>query len=168
MKKEDLKYGNVVETIEGNRYILTMADGTSQFIQLNRVSKCAVKYFNMKDITDDLKGLDEELYTIVKVYEDYTCTKLLWERKEKLKIVLTEDGKTILRNLPKKFKYIARDKYGDLWIYEYPVEKNKNTWCIPIEYGDADMIEITVFSHLFQFIKWEDENAYSIEDLLND
>ena len=165
MKKEDLKYGNVIENRRGDKYLIGY---DKRLRNLTRVG-----YVNIDDYDENLKCIyyPNFLYPeldIVKVYEDYTLTKVLWERKEKLKIVLTEGGNAILRSLPKKFKYIARDKNGDLWIYKCPVEKHTNTWDIPDECSAYDMIEITVFSHLFPFIKWEDEEAYSIEELLNE
>ena len=78
--------------------------------------------------------------------------------------LLTEDERVILRNLDKKWKWIARDlNCGNLYLYvEEPLKddgfwKNKleQKWCL-----------IHMFNHLFQFIKWEDDEPYNIEELL--
>ena len=77
---------------------------------------------------------------------------------------ITKAERVILENLPKKYKWIARDKDDDLYIFENEPYKSKFYW-----YGKhTTYIDIFVFNHLFQFIKWEDDNAYKIEDLLNE
>ena len=166
MKKQDLKFGNVVELRNGGKFIYIFTTEILQGRKRNFISlKDGFSWITSNYYNDDLTlNENDKEFDIVKVYEDYTCNKVLWERKP----ILTEDEKVILRNLQKKFKYIARDKYGNLWVYTHPVEKYKITWCVPNEYIDADMVEITVFDNLFQFIKWSDEEAYSIEELLNE
>lgn len=78
-------------------------------------------------------------------------------------IKLTEDEKVILRNLSKKFNWIARDKNGNLFVYCNKPFKSEVMW-IPQKH--ADLTDISCFEHLFQFIKWQDEEPYLIEDLL--
>ena len=63
--------------------------------------------------------------------------------------VFTEDEKVILRNLPERYKWIARDEHTNtLTVYEqFPssVERFGGAWCtLP-------------FKHLFQSIQWSDE-----------
>ena len=74
--------------------------------------------------------------------------------------LLTEDEKAILRNIPKQYKWIVRDNSGALYIY---VDR-------PKKYSDGrtnySLDCSNLFKHLFQFIKWEDEEPYSIEELL--
>ena len=78
-------------------------------------------------------------------------------------IKLTEDEKVILKNLPKRFKWITRDKDGNLFIYcEKPI-KRESSW---ISETLFDWFGIWIFNHLFSFIKWQDEGPYLIEDLL--
>ena len=79
------------------------------------------------------------------------------ERKEKPK--LNEDEKAILRNLPKEYKWIARDLSGMVYIFIERPEKGQAIW-----YGCGQ--PMIPFYHLFQFIKWEDEEPYLIEKLL--
>ena len=77
-------------------------------------------------------------------------------------IKLTKDEKAILRSMDKKYKWIARDKDGELSIYiEKPIKSA--TWWV---YHVARLLH--VYNHLFTFIKWEDEEPYLIEDLLRE
>ena len=154
MKKSDLKYGNVVETREGIKY-LYHCKNSDKFLNLDYDGFLWIRNFdeNLKYI-DDLNELD-----IMKVYKDYTLKELLWERKEKPKP--TYDEKIILRNLPKKYKWIARDKNGLIFLFSKKPSKCDYSW---IGYNDIAF----PYYHLFQFIKWEDEEPYSIEELLGE
>lgn len=164
MKKEDLKYGNVLETELGYKYLIFNENRNNNLYNLDGSD---IKFLSHYDT--NLKYLARNYGAdIVKVYKDYTCQEVLWERKEKPKIVLTNDEKAILRSLPKEYKYIARDKNGNLWIYSHSVKKDTNAWYMFEEYIVTDCIGFTLFNKLFQFIKWEDEEPYSIEELLND
>ena len=152
MKKSDLKYGNVVETREGIKY-LYHCKNSDKFLNLDDDG-----FLWICDFDENLNIIDcDNELDIMKVYKDYTCTELLWERKDEPK--LTEDEKVILRNLPKKYKWIARDECTYMYLYtNKPVKRN--FW-----FDDYGAIRFP-FDHLFQFIKWEDDEAYSIEELL--
>lgn len=86
---------------------------------------------------------------------------LLSEHKEKPQ--LTDDEKVILRNIKPDYKYIARDKDGDIYAYQIKPSKNNETWV-----NGRFHINIRAFNHLFQFIKWEDEEPWKISDLLEE
>ena len=153
MKKSDLKYGNVVETREGIKYLYHCTN-SDKFLNLDFDGFLWIRNFdeNLKWI-DDLNEFD-----IMKVYKDYTCKELLWERKENPK--LTEDEKAILKVLlNEKYKWIARDKNGCLYVYASKPEKVITIW-------EGSGLPMFPFDHLFQFIEWEDEEPYSIEELL--
>ena len=152
MKKSDLRYGNVVEIRKGIKY-LYHCKNSDKFLNLDYDGFLWIRNFDENlNIIDCDNGLD-----IMKVYKDYTCKELLWERKENPK--LTEDEKVILRNLPKEYKWIARDLSGMVYIFIERPEKGQAIW-----YGCGQ--PMIPFYHLFQFIQWEDEEPYSIEDLL--
>ena len=152
MKKSDLKYGNVVETREGIKY-LYHCKNSDKFLNLDYDAFLWIRNFdeNLKCF-DDLNELD-----IMKVYKDYTLTELLWERKEEPKP--TEDEKAILRNVPKHYKWIARDIDGCLYVYASKPKKGITMW-------ESDGLPMIPFVHLFNFIKWGDDEPYSIEELL--
>ena len=156
MKKSDLKYGNVVELRNGDNLLLcrwwTMNGG--ELIDLSGNGYTIPCIYYCEDLTN-INGFEN--LDIMKVYKDYTFKELLWERKETPQ--LTENEKAILRNVPKKYKYIARDKSGLIFLFSKKPSKCDYSW---IGYNDIAF----PFSHLFQFIKWEDEEPYSIEELL--
>lgn len=165
MTKEDLKHGNVIETREGFRYfyikdknnyydgLLFNLDGKDFDLSINNYSD---------DLTYDYMGL--HYLDIMKVYKNYTCQELLWERKEKPH--LTDDEITILRNIDKRFKYIARDESNRLYIYKEKPYKNNIHWSD--NDIDDDFLDFYMFDYLFQFIKWTDDEPYLIEDLLKE
>ena len=155
MKKSDLKNGNVVETRTGDRYLLVSSCGHIIYVDLN---KCECNYFGIEIFNSNYVF---QPLNIMKVYADYTCKELIWERKEpKEKPKLTEDEKVILRNIDKDYKYIARDKCGTICVFIDKPHKSGLGW------GGNFFEVLVLFSHLFQFIKWEDEEPYSIEELL--
>ena len=150
MKKSELECGNVVELRNGLKFLFL--DRHKSLVELTGVGCTDIDYYD-ENLT---RSSRQESYDIMKVYKDYTCKELLWERKEPK---LTEDEKVILRNLPKKYKWIARDKNGVIYLYSgRPLKSDFWLNC-------SESIKL-VFPHLFQFIKWEDEEPYSIEDLL--
>lgn len=67
---------------------------------------------------------------------------------------LTEIEKIILANTDEKYKYIARDKDGDLMLYQSKPDKRFDDWFC------CDWERIEIFNHLFQDIKWEDKEPY--------
>lgn len=164
MNKSDLRPGMVVELRMGEKFLVLnfdLAYPNSYEKRVRYVNLDGKSYISNSNIEDDLTvdGL-KECY-IMKVYSDYTLKELLWERKE---IKLTEDEKAILRNIDKKYKYIARDKDGSLRVYTNKVEKSVNTsWWDLVR---SDYKNLDIFRHLFQFIKWEDDEPCSIKELL--
>ena len=154
MKKSDLEYGNVVETREGIKY-LYHCKNSDKFLNLDDDG-----FLWIFDFDENLNIIDcDNELDIMKVYKDYTLTELLWERKEKPK--LTEDEKVILRNLPKKYKWIARDKNGWIFLYAKKPSKCEYSW------GGCKYMLLPL-EHLFQFIQWEDNEPYLIEELLGE
>ena len=74
---------------------------------------------------------------------------------------MSKDEYVILKNIDKKYQCIARDKDKNLYIYDKkPIKKNE-CWDALRNMGNFEL-----FNHLFQFIKWEDEEPRLIEDLL--
>ena len=151
MKKSDLNIGNVVELRNGFKFLFLGKN--KELIELTGIGCTAIDYYheNLTRINQD------ENYDIMKVYKDYTLTDLLWERKEKPQ--LNEDEKVILRSLPKEYKWITRDLSGMVYIFIERPEKGQAIW-----YGCGQ--PMIPFYHLFQFIQWEDDEPYSIEELL--
>ena len=150
MKKSDLEYGNVIVARNGDKYLYNFVTG----YKLLNLTTCG-GYLELYHFNEDLTNCCN-IFDAMKVYKDYTCKELLWERKEEK---LTEDEKVILRNVPKNYKWIARDSSGMVYIFIEKPEKRQAIW-----YGFGQ--PMIPFYHLFQFIQWEDEELYSIEELL--
>lgn len=166
MTKEDLKYGNVVELRNGDKYLVirklqrnemrlkSLDDGVYE-IAINEFDS-ELKYETYIDLCCN------DMFDIVKIYKDYTLKDLLWERKEKPH--LTNDEKTILSNIDKCFKYIARNENGILCISAGErLFKISGQWHSKCYYSQS-----FPYTHLFKFIKWEDHEPYLIEDLLKE
>ena len=151
MIKSELECGNVVELRNGLKFLFLGRH--KSLVELTGVGCTDIDYYD-ENLT---RSSRQESYDIMKVYKDYTLTELLWERKETPK--LTEDEKVILRNLPKEYKWIARDLSGVVYIFIERPEKGQAIW-----YGCGQ--PMIPFYHLFQFIEWEDEKPYLIEELL--
>ena len=67
----------------------------------------------------------------------------------------TEDEKVILRNLPEKFTWLARDVDDDLTFFtEKPYKKN-NYW--GLKSTEIDYLYSPFKRHLFQSIQWSDD-----------
>jgi len=85
------------------------------------------------------------------------------------RIELTEEERAILiMYLNVHWKYIARDGDGELYAYKNRPEKDEESgmW-----FCNGDVIYNIIkseksFSNLFSFITWDDDEPYSIEDLL--
>lgn len=95
-------------------------------------------------------------------YRSCIENKFKWLYEEyKDPIKLTHDEYIILKNIDKKYKWIARDKDNNLCFFESKPHKLNSFW------NNGEYIQcIIVFNHLFQFIKWEDEEPYNIQELL--
>lgn len=92
------------------------------------------------------------------LYEEYK------ERKEP--VTLTTFEKELLNKaLQENYHYIVRDADSDLYVFSNkPIkEKDRDYWN-----SDYDWERFSTFIHagLFNFIKWEDEEPWKIEDIL--
>lgn len=98
---------------------------------------------------------------------DCDCNKVKqWYLQEYQEpIQLTHDEYVILKNVPKEWKWIVRDKYdGIIFIFDQkPFIENKEWKCK----GNSNYY-LYLFKDLFQFIKWEDEEPYEIAKLIAD
>ena len=95
----------------------------------------------------ELETLDEQI--------EYHEKKLaeLKTQKEKEKWQFTEDEKVILRNLPEKYKYIARDKDDCIAVYVGLPNKRSYDW--NDENDTCRLLEL--FNDIFQCIQWTDD-----------
>lgn len=154
MKKSDLKTGMVVEYRNG--FLRLVVD--TKLVDETGAGQNDLLFFN-DDLTD--KGGSEGKLDIVAVYNSFDKSKCLWRRKEDHTLI--EDEKVILRNIPKGFKYIARDEDNELYIYKTKPNKDNGVWL-----NNKGVYDFTTFNHIFQTIKCEDKEPYLISDLLGE
>lgn len=104
----------------------------------NRGKKCLIKYFEW-------------------LYEEYKepAPKLTLAERHFCETFLEDDR-----------LYLARDQYDNLYLYDVikPPIKNVDSGYWALQDSDDTMLEIK--KDFFSFIKWEDENLWSIPDLL--
>lgn len=149
MKKSDLVAGkHVVKYRDGRFRFVGESNGLLDSSGENVHELC---YYDerLNDFDGD-KGMD-----IVAVYE----LNEVWKREEP---TITEDEKTILRNLPEDYKWIARDESGVLYIYHDKPKKKEFIWILG--FGSS---RLNLFDHLFKMVQWADDEPWRIEDLLN-
>lgn len=94
---------------------------------------------------------------------DRSCSECVkWLAEEYVEpIVLSEAERTILENVDKEYKYIARDKDGKISFFtDRPYKIVGDYW------GNTNKTGRIIFNNLFQFIKWEDTEPYNIAELL--
>jgi hypothetical protein len=86
---------------------------------------------------------------------------LLSEYKEHIKLTRTEY--LLLRHVYElNYKYIARDKNGDISLYLDEPNKYLLT-----EIWHGKEYKFTLFNGLFKFVKWEDSTPTSIKEVLD-
>ena len=126
-------------------------------------------------------GADPFCDAIYRIRKELSCTDRTceecrkWLEEEYVEPVeLTEVERTILENVDKKYKYIARDENSELRIHELKPEKTEVK-----KYNESNSIKdfwinkssaepFKMFSHLFQFVQWEDTEPYEIAKLLGE
>ena len=81
-------------------------------------------------------------------------------KKKKFK----DDELCILRNIDKEYKWIARDRWGEMWIYSDKPKKEDEQW----NWNTYYFKPLNIFKNsLFTEIKWEDEEPVYIDDYVN-
>lgn len=117
---------------------------------------------NIARSCDDLKCED----CIFGEEEDCDCSfsRMKWmlsEYREHVKISKLEYG--ILEYLLEKIQYrfIVREKSDNIYIYKRKPKKGLGAWDI-----STGMQNLNIFVNLFPFIKWEDSEPTSIQDVL--
>ena len=92
------------------------------------------------------------------IINDLTNLKIIKLPKKKQ---FTDDELAIMRSFPKEFKWIARDRSNTIFVYHCKPTRNDD------EYWEAKDIlwnSLSMFKHLFNSIKWEDEEPVFIDD----
>ena len=163
--KADLKDGMVVTYRKGDNRIVVNG-------KLYNYDNCDTKLYYCDTLenwrSSDLTNVFGKNFDIMKVEYD---GKVLWERKEKKDIKLTTEERAFLNSilLVSDYKYIARDANSSLYVYK---TKPSKSWCnYKFILGDGNYYfkskNITDKTKgMFEFITWDDDEPYLIEDLL--
>ena len=76
----------------------------------------------------------------------------------------TDNELCILRNIDKKYKWIAKDKSGDIFTFVSKPIKTEKLWSDGWSNGDSYASLEAIKNSLFTEIKWEDEEPIYIDD----
>ena len=113
------------------------------------------------DLLISNEPIDMELSEYIECLKDDILFLFKSLKKEKPK--LNEDEKVILRNIDKEYKWITRDEDMTLSFHSVKPHKEAYFWSSL----EANYVS-NLFPNLFQFIKWEDDEPYLIEELLRE
>ena len=72
--------------------------------------------------------------------------------------------KTILRSLNEKWKWLARDEDGILYVYTHRPIKSSESYTL----SDGSWEKFNTFGHLFQAIQWTDDEPVEIEKVIRE
>ena len=157
MKKSDLRNGMVVETRHKQRFLVfdDKLLGQHENIRIKEYNE-ELWFGNKYSYGLDIMKVYAEVMDLKELDDD--TKRLIWERRPHL----TNDEIAILRNIDKKYKWIARDGDGGLCIYkDQPVKQGNPAWGCRTSYAD-----LSFFSNMFNFIQWTDSEPYVIVGLL--
>ena len=80
----------------------------------------------------------------------------------------TDDELCILRNIDKEYKWIAKDRDGDLWIYTNKPKKEDDGYWRDCSSKSLSFEPLDIFKNsLFTEIEWEDEEPICIDDYVD-
>ena len=167
MKKQDLQNFDIVETRNGNLYMVNVDKGV-----VFGIYGWAFLGSYEDDLTD--AGFCEEArdYDIVRVrrmsgeyqhtHSQWGQAPIIWERKRTPKLSTFE-----LSFLEKTgMKYMARNKNGNLAFFENEPYKDRNANAWSPRSGASGNLKYDILGELFSFIAWEDESPWSVLELL--
>ena len=152
--------GNTIVGLKGGFYNESFDDNLIPNDNLTTLIK-------RKPITKVFSNLSSKFEN--RIDENNVYSTVLWERENKPKIELTSDEVVILKNIDKKYKYIARDrdKAGSLVVYEKEPEKRDNPPVYIPNFIDKGWRRLYAFYHIFQNITFE-SGAHLIADLIKE
>ena len=98
-------------------------------------------------------------------YKSCRIRRYEWSESEYVeKHTITSREKNFLDVLLPKWKYIARDSNNSLCIYPIKPIRFGTCWMVKNDYNYYYVLR-DMYGNIFDFIKWEDEEPWGIEDL---
>ena len=115
------------------------------------------------DCNSDLydAGFNNGIEESIAVVEDMNVPLIFDD--EKPQFILTRLEYELLKHWNKRYKYIARDKDGYLFVYKDRPFKNEDVWETFRSRGSIEKD----FYDFFKFVEWTDKEPMNIEELLN-
>ena len=164
MKKEDLKLGNIIEAKNGEKFLVSKNKGENNkfIVRLNGEGEGVFKGYS-----DTLEFNLNPKYDIVKIYEDYTLTNLLWERPEPKPELSAKERNILVQALSDGYRWIARDKDNEVWLFD--VKPYKAKYCdleVWLNGFGNNAHPLILCKDLFTFLHWEDKQPTKIKNLL--
>ena len=103
------------------------------------------------------------------IYSTFGFNKLIESEIIKLpkKKQFTDDELCILRNIDKKYKWIAKDKNGLICTFVSKPIKTEKLWSDGWSNGESYASLEAIKNSLFTEIKWEDEEPVYIDDCVD-
>ena len=118
-------------------------------------------YYKYRVYNNIIQHFDE----VLKIWEYSTLSINALVASEIIKLPkkkeFSQDELCVLRNIDKKYKWIARDESGSLCIFDEKPKKSEEMWD---NVTHSDFIELNCYNHLFNSIHWEDEEPICIDD----
>ena len=111
----------------------------------------------------DIDSIKKKSYLIINDIAGENIIKLPKKKQ------FTDDELCILRNIDKEYKWIAKDRDGDLWIYTNKPKKEYDRYWKDCSSSKSLSFEpLDIFKNsLFTEIEWEDEEPVYIDDYVN-
>ena len=136
---------------EGEEFKLVSDNSESKYIIVDNILNLVID--NRKPYVSELTINDINAYKL----------KIIKLPKKKQ---FSQDELCILRHIDKKYKWIARDKSGDIFVFEEKPKKDKYVWlCEEYDYCLDNTCCIDGLNQsLFNEILWEDEEPIYIDD----
>lgn len=163
-QKDDLHNNDIVILKNNDACMLFNRNG-----ELCLESEDYQRMLKLSDYNDKLENNHEE-YHIVKIKRPTQLTDFvrgywrkvptIWARRP----ILSESEYHILKNVDPIYKFITRDKHKQLYLYKKMPEKAENIW----NTDSKSNFRLEIYEHIFEFIKWEDDEPYLIQDLVKD
>ena len=79
------------------------------------------------------------------------------------KVLVSRGERIVLQMLEKKYRWIARDKIGNLYVFEEKPTKEREIDC----WLGCGPLNLVAFNHHFRFIRYEDDEPWLITDIIN-
>ena len=153
-KYERKKYAYTSLLKDYNKLVDVFNDTKQTIINSLKNYKCDVE-------SDYDVGYNTAIEHAIAVVEDMNVP-LIFE-VEKPQFLLTRLEYELLKHWNKRYKYIARDKDGYLYVYKDRPSKNEDVWGTLCSHGSIEKD----FYDFFKFVEWTDKEPMNIEELLN-